>query len=96
MLGGRQCSAADEQASKSSPTRRSGLVVKSERKATREEYLSVVCRNKSIVVFYKREIKAISAGKRPCSVTDTTHFASNTFAVTLDIIVDTSINKMRK
>jgi hypothetical protein len=44
MLNERQCAAAcDEQASKKSPARRSGLVVKSEKEVyRREQYLSVL------------------------------------------------------
>ncbi len=55
MLNGRQFAAAcDEQASKRSLTRRSGLVVKSEKEAyTREEYLSVVYLRKSMVALHK-------------------------------------------
>jgi hypothetical protein len=52
MLNGRHFAVAcDEQASKNSPTRRSGLVVKSENEVySREEYLSVASLRKSMVV----------------------------------------------
>ena len=55
MLNGRQCAAAcDEQPSKSSPTRLSGLVVKSEKEVyRREEYLSVAYLRKSMVARIK-------------------------------------------
>ena len=55
MLNGRQCAAAyDEQASKRSPTRLSGLVVKSEKEVyRREEYLSVAYLRKSMVALIK-------------------------------------------
>jgi hypothetical protein len=55
MLNRRQCAAAcDEQASKSRPTRLSGLVVKSEKEVyRREEYLSVAYLRKSMVALIK-------------------------------------------
>ena len=55
MLNGRHFAAAcDEQASKSSLTRRSGLVMKSEKEVyRREEYLSVVYLRKSMVALIR-------------------------------------------
>ncbi len=54
MLNGRRFAACDEQASKRSPTRRSGLVVKSEKAVyTREESLPVVSLRKSRVALHK-------------------------------------------
>jgi hypothetical protein len=50
MLNGRLLAACDEQASKNSPTRRSGLIVKSGKEVYRiEEYLSVAYLRKSMV-----------------------------------------------
>lgn len=65
MLNGRQFAAAcDEQASKSSPTRRSGLVVKSEKEVyRREEYLSGAYLRKSMVALLRARIIAMTRMK---------------------------------
>jgi hypothetical protein len=65
MLNGRQCAAAcDEQASKRSPTGRSGLVVRNEKEIYgREEYLSVAYLRKSMVALHKSEIRALTRMK---------------------------------
>ena len=67
MLNGRQVAAAfDEQESRSSPTRLSGLVVKSEREVYRREwYLSVAYQRKSKVACITNEIKTMTRKKRP-------------------------------
>ncbi len=65
MLKGRQFAAAcDEQANKRSPTRRSGLVGKSEKAVyRREEYLSVVYLRERMVALHKSGIKAMTRMK---------------------------------
>src|SRR5258708_40006933 len=97
MLNGRQCAAAcAEQASKSSPTRLSGLIVKSEKEVyRREEYLSVACTKKEYSRTYKSEIIAMTRMRTTFSVVDTAHLEfSNTLAVVDNMMNDTSENKI--
>jgi hypothetical protein len=77
MLNQRQFAAAyDVQANKNSPTRRSGLFMKSENETyRRENYLSVVYLRKRMVERIKAESLRRPAVKRPCLVADTAHLA---------------------
>jgi hypothetical protein len=64
LNGGQFAAACNEQASKTSPTRRSGLVVKNEKEIyRREEYLSVVYLRKSIVALLRARIIAMARMK---------------------------------
>ncbi len=97
MLNGRRFAAAcDEQTSKRSLTRRSGLVVKSEKAVyIREEYLPVVSLRKSRVALHKsvHQNDDPHENDRVQLETQLTSL-SNTFAVAEGMMNDTSQNKI--